>query len=84
MAGFRFKQFPVSLPQFQLHGQKFFVRSGLKPGVFVSVGAYDSVGVIDADLRAGVDAVLALPKLDQPGFVAVIKIDRFALENHLS
>lgn len=43
----------------------------------------NSVGMIDADLRTGVNTILAFPEFDQPCFVPIIKIDRKGIENHL-
>ena len=39
--------------------------------------------MIDADLRTGIDAVLAFPELDQPCFVLVIKVYGKRVEHHL-
>ena len=39
--------------------------------------------MIDTDLRAGVDAVLAFPEFDQPCFSMIVEVDRKGVEDHL-
>ena len=39
--------------------------------------------MVDADLRPGVDAVLAFPEFDQPRLFLVVEIDREGVEDHL-
>ncbi len=43
----------------------------------------EPVGMVDADLRPGVDAVLAFPEFDQPRLFLVVEIDREGVEDHL-
>ncbi len=42
-----------------------------------------SVGMVDADLRAGIDAVLAFPEFDQPCPAPVVEIHGEGVEHHL-
>ena len=41
------------------------------------------MGIVNADLPAGGDAVLTLPQLDQPAFSTIAEGDGFTVHNHV-
>ena len=63
--------------------QHFAVFGAGKPGGFIFCFRNNTVRVVDADFRTGIDAVLSFPKFNQPCAAPVIKIDGKGVENHL-
>ena len=54
-----------------------------KPCGFIVCFRDNGIGMIDADFRTGIDAVLSFPKFNQPGSSPVIKINREGVKDHL-
>ena len=69
--------------QLQRTGQHFLLPGRLKMRVPVFRLGQKPVAVIDTDLSACVDAVLAFPEFDQPCPAPVIEIHRKGVEHHL-
>ncbi len=69
--------------QLQGTGQHFVFFDSVKKCNLIFRFGQEPVSVIDADLRTGVDAVLAFPELDQPCFTLVIKIYGKRIKHHL-
>lgn len=69
----------------KLHGAErhFFLADPMEERRVIFRFGKQPVSVIDADLRAGIDAVLALPELDQPCLAPVIEVHREGVEHHL-
>ena len=77
------KNSPASLRQFHGQWQHLIIGNTLKMSVLPLFGFQQSSGMVNADFTAGVNPVLSLPELNQPGLAQVIKIDRLAVENHM-
>ena len=69
--------------QLQAAGQHLRLPDGLEMGRAVFRLGQEPVGVVDADFRAGIDAVLALPEFNQPRSAPVVEIHREGVEDHL-
>lgn len=63
--------------------QHFFLVSAEEPGGLVVACRDHAVRMVNADLRPGIDAVLSLPKFNQPGFSLIVEVDGEGVENHL-
>ena len=73
----------VRLAKMQRAGEHFVFVDGREMCHLVFRLRQQPVGMIDTDLRAGVDAVLAFPEFDQPCSAPVIEVDRKGIEDHL-
>lgn len=59
------------------------VRDTVKESGVIVIGGNQPVSLIDTDFSAGVDTVLSFPQFNEPGSVLMIKIDGFAVKDHL-